>query len=540
MDGTNNTSVEVVKLITEFLTENSRVIGFLIFLSIFRKSISNFISRVINFYFKRGKSEFGMNAASPTASNEEVNDGASRSEERPPEQDNESEFESRAIEEDWFVEMHRAFGEMRIDDAEAIFKGYAIDERNQERLEKNKAIYLYFRYKRGKDDSAINQLEDLARTGTTEESRFDCLEWLSIALIDSSQNKRNIKIWQDATEYLKKGLLVTKSIVNLAYALDRDDRHDKAKELLVDRIPNASEDEEKSLIFKGLSKIEASLANGTMSIYCKDKALEYDLNNRDALFDVAYSASNEDLDDISISNYVKLIRIDSDNSAALNNMGVQALEAGLPIEAIGYYKKAAGNGDTLAMANQGYSLLKSGLAEDAEKLAKQALEMDDVHPNIHSLIASINNKKEEQKEKWSKLTEKSINRQKLIRRYTHQYYVGDPKDLEGRWVTERNVVVNVRVNDGRLEASWQESAGGLAGLAGEPDTAKLTGSVSGSTFCGLYWRGESGDKPNTLLALGGKVNKSCLGLLDEEKEKLLVISTKVDDEFSVNLSRKKD
>jgi hypothetical protein len=317
-------AIDALKVLTEFLSDNSLTIVFLVLLIICRDAISSFISRLTSFKYKTGESELGMEAVAPSE-DKEKNSDLRNADEKPSPEDKKSEIEKK--EESSLPDMHKAFEEGRIEDAEVAFKKYALDEKDEVKVEENRAFYLYLRFEKGQDNSAIDELEKLSRTGKTEDSKFNTLILLSFCFNDSMQIHKEIQLWRSAVEEIKSMSLKTRAIVNLAYALNRDGASVEAKKLLTDRLMSVKEDAQKALLYEALSKVEDTLGNKSLSIYCKDKSLEFDLNNRDELFNSAYAASDEDIDEISISNYIKLIRIDVNNSTALNNLGVRAQDA---------------------------------------------------------------------------------------------------------------------------------------------------------------------------------------------------------------------
>lgn len=536
MNDSPNTTIEVLKILTEFLSSNSITILFLVLLIICRDAISSFISRLTSFSFSRGGSALGMEAIAPFDGKNTLKEIPSADEKPAPEEKDSQVDEVEVKEGQWFTEMHRAFTERRFDDAEAVFKKYALDEKDDINLEENKALYLYLRFEKAKDNKAIAELEDLARTAKTEESKFTCLEWLSFCLKDSMQYRKEIELWRSALEEMESETLKTRAIVNLAHALSKDDRSIDAKNLLIQRLSSTVDDSQKSSLYVALSLIEKALGNKSLSIYCKDKSLEFDANNRDELFNSAYAASNEDIDEISISNYIKLVRIDEDNSTALNNLGVRAQEAGLKIKAVENYQKSSSYNNTLAMANQGYLFLGAGFTVEAEKIANKALEFDDPHQNVHTLIAAIQERKQEQNKEWDKLQEKSLNRQKIIRKYVEQYYLGNPVSLKGDWLVSNIYPTTITVEKNVLIATWVEPGVGLGGGQYE---AELMGKVSGSTFEGNYTRKKDDNSSNTILGFPGNITQSCFGYVSEDGNQIKLISTKHKDDFSLCLFKPK-
>ena len=532
MNESPSVTIEGLKIITEFLSSNSTTIVFLTLLIICRGAISSFISRLTSLTYKRGDYEIGMEAVAPSE-DKETSD-IRTADEKPSAEDKGTELERK--ENEWFPDMQRALEEGRLDDADAAFKTYALDEKDEVKLEKQKAFYLYLRFEQGKDNSAIGQLEQLARAAKAEDSKFETLMWLSFCLRDGMQYRKETEMWRSFLEETQSEPLKTRAIVNIAYSLNREESSIEAKKILTDRLMITKEDAQKASIFEALSSVEESLGNKSLAIYCKDKSLEFDPNNRNELFNAAYSASDEDIDEISISNYLKLIRIDGDNPTALNNLGVRAQEAGLKIKAVDQYKKSSERNNTLAMANQGYLLLDAGFTDEAEKIAKEALAKGDPHKNIHSLLAEINERREKQDKNWEELTQKALNRQKMVREYTEQLYLGKAKALEGDWEVNGMHSATVKIDNHVLKTSWIEEAGALGGVA---YTVELVGNVSGSTFEGTYSRSRNESSPSTLLGLGGNTNKACMGHFSEREGEIKVFSKKLKDDFSLCLTPKK-
>lgn len=537
MSNTSNAAIEIFRIITNFLSEKSLIIflAFLVFL--FRNGISNFISRLTTLTFKNGDSELGMNAVAPINSSEEhKKDDFITLDDKPTVQNEESEIECNNKKESWvFSEMYTAFENGKFEEAERIFTQYALDEKDMVKFEETKAAYLYFKFEKGKDNLAIDELEHLVRTAKNDTSKFNCMMWLSFCFESSLQHKKEIELWEKAILEMKAPSLVTKSLVYLASALNKDNQSNRARSLLVEHLSRTEENDQKSKIYDSLSLIEDSLGNKVISVYCKDKSLEFAPHNRDELFNAAYSASDNDIDEISISNYLRLIRIDSENAIALNNLGVRAQEAGLKTVAVENYKKSAELNNTLAMANQGYLLLDAGFTNEAEEIVKKALCLDDVHQNIHSLKIAINERKEIQRKEWEKLSEKSFSRQKLIREYIGQYYLGDPKKIQGDWFVNGTYLTTVDVNNNLISATWEEPT-----LTQDDNKyiVTLTGVISGTSFSGAYSRTLIGDRPKGLLMFSSNTNKAFMGFISDGGEKLTLISQNANDDFSLFLSRK--
>jgi hypothetical protein len=528
---------EVLKIITDFLSNHMLIVAFMFGMFLFRKPISDLITRVTKFNYNNGNSTFGVEAEAPSQRTDHTK-GNPSADEKPASNEKDSKIDEIKVNEKVsFAEIHVAFDEGRFDDAENAYTKYLLEENDKAKRHKYKGAYLYLRFVKAKDNSAIEDLEDLARNSKTEDSKFDSLAWLSLCFSHSMEYAKKIELWRSFLIEINADALKTKVIIILATALNENDKSSEAKIILIERLSAVIDEVQKSTLYGELSIVEKSLGNHSLSIYCKDKSLEFDANNRDELFNSAYDASEKDIDEISISNYVKLINIDENNSIALNNLGVRALDAGLRTIAIEKYKTASGLNNTLAMANQGYELLNSGYADEAEKLATQALNFDNPHKNVFSLVTAINEKREKENKDWIELIDKSLERQKIIRKYTEQFYLGNSKSLEGDWFVMNNWSTTIVIVSGVMKATWVESAGLLSGVS---STSELVGKVSGSTFEGKFTRKKNDSTQESLLTgLRENTNQSCIGYISEDGNQIIITSSKLEDDFSLNLSKTK-
>jgi hypothetical protein len=138
MTDSPDTTIEALNIITGFLSDNSIAILVLVLLIIGRQAISSFISRLTSLSFRRGESELGLEAASPSDSAIQRENFETPAPQKHSDEGNS--IEQKAKDEDWFSEMHTAFEDGRFEDAEKAFKEYALSESNEVMLEKNKAF----------------------------------------------------------------------------------------------------------------------------------------------------------------------------------------------------------------------------------------------------------------------------------------------------------------------------------------------------------------------------------------------------------------
>lgn len=162
------------------------------------------------------------------------------------------------------------------------------------------------------------------------------------------------------------------------------------------------------------------------------------------------------------------------------------------------------------------------------------MKTDKPHNNVHSLAGEIHDKKEKQNEEWKKLGEKYFNRQKFIRIYIYQYYLGNSKSIVGQWIVNNSIKVDFNISDRELVASWKEQVGNGSATT---YTCKIIGKISGSSFSGVYKKEQESGSQSSLLAISGNTTISCIGFISEDGGQFILISKNQKDEFNLRLSR---
>ncbi|MNE24691.1 hypothetical protein D3C80_1179880 [compost metagenome] len=322
----------------------------------------------------------------------------------------------------------------------------------------------------------------------------------------------------------------------MAHAISKDGNPDEARRYLSNRLRDGIDTEQQTDLYRALSEVENALGNKLLSVYCQDKSLEFDANNRSELFNSAYAANNENANFISISNYSRLVDIDDENDTALNNLGVEAKEYKLNIVSIDNYRKSTDLNNTLAMSNQGFALLHAGFADEAEDLTNKAIALGDPHNNVYLLKTEIEKAKEKQYKEWRDLKDTCARKQKALRRYTEQHYKGEPRSLEGEWFVDGLYNTSLSIKNESIECSWIEP---IKNISAATCTVKLIGKVSGSSITATLTRTRN-EKPAGLLS-STLLNQQqlCIGFLSDNKETLTLTSEKMGDDFHQELTRMK-
>lgn len=530
--------IEIVKMILQFLSDNIWPIVVILFLTICRDALSEFVKRIINLKFKKGKTEVGLEAYQPEIVTE-ANKAKSIEKEPKEESAEETKIEERKDKDNWFGKMYSAFEKVEIDNAKTIFREYYAGETNEEKRLDNESLFLYLLYSKGKERDAIQKLILLAEKAPTEELMVKILFWVSVCYRDSNNTMAEIVLWKDTIPRLKEGLNITNCIVYYAYALKADKKTKQGMDLLKKRMQKIQTDEERLTLYKAMSDMEKDIGNIEMAALCKEKLVQIKPDDDELLFDAAYAESEASLRSLSVCNYTTLIKLDDKNSTAWNNLGVCASEFKLDTKAYDFYQKSKELGNTLSEANLGYKLIEIGFHEQAMDLANEAVKKKDTHPNIHSLISKIKENVNSEKDKWGKIRDKSVILQRKIRKYVDCYYSGigdDGKFFAGTWYTTQGIEIFIAVDGKTISSKWTYTIGAFEPANYE---ANISGVFTNKTASLAYSSNQSSSQ-SYLGLLGGidRKNIKCLSYLGDDLSEWHIFSKDIDDAFELILYRK--
>ena len=432
----------------------------------------------------------------------------------------------------WFSDVNSALEKDDVESANKIFKEYELNAKDQSKLHKDKSIYFYLLFHEANDQHAIPNLEKHAQHAPTEELRYKALTWLSFCFQESKQYPRDIELWTKESLKFESSDIVVNSYQNLAQAYRANGDLDQAKKVLLTQFQKVEKGILKASLYSTLALIEEDMGNKDLGSYCRDKSVENYPENLDEVFTSAYNASECGVNELSISNYVLLTSVSPKKSIAWNNLGVQAKESGCKYKSIEFYNKAVELGETLAMANQGYALLDAGFIDEAERIAKEALAMEDVHKNVYSLMSRIATVKKEELKKWQDIQRKASTKQAHYRKYTEKHYFGSSEEFDGTWIIEAQEK-NISKCDDQINLVWES----ITGLSDTKMKFSLRGKVTGATFKGHY-KSESIDQSKSSILVGlGSFETECLGYVDGDC--IHVFSSDKGGDRTVKLSRKK-
>lgn len=225
-------------------------------------------------------------------------------------------------------------------------------------------------------------------------------------------------------------------------------------------------------IYLAYAAIYKKTENKLLRAIALEKAVEIDPSNTYVIFEAALAQSEAGLSALAITNYESLLRQNPDNSAALNNLGVEFDGLQMPILAVNSYNESSKRHETLAMSNIAYKYIGQGLITDAEELLKKAQQEKEVHPNVLDSMASISKQKNSETEKKERINQVGIKQKAFLKdyadsRFTHNYQEGI---FNGKWKYDSEIIT-IEEKDKTISAEWGKA----------PNKKKFKGEVNGNS-----------------------------------------------------------
>lgn len=534
MAQSQSTTLDIIKMLFDFLSNNALYITIIILAFLLRNSISNLLNRLSNLIWKSGNSHLSITAyEKDNVVDTTIPQNTQQSEPENKLTDVSILTESSEVEESeklWFIIVHDFLSKNELTEAEQAFNEHISKQTDSLEIAAARCFYFRMRYFRTCEESIIKSLLNSIENSDDEYVKlkyFSCL--CSCYETDNSL--------PDKINTLKKliGLFQLKETSNLAKieiahcSLVLNDTI-AARELLINLINKTTDNETLHSIYKLLSEVEEKDGNIELCCYLLDKSIQYKPADNTQLFESAYKCSNNKQKLIARVNYEKLILLNTTHSAALNNMGVLAQEEKLNSIAHNLYEKSKEQNGTLAMANLGYLYLNAGAIGDAEKIAQIALENPEPHENIYSLLSQIKSTKESEQKKWNELLAAAKEKQAFTRKYIESFYRTDTKiTLVGSWVS-KNETITISQSDNNVTLTWPEPSNEAGNIM------QLSAEVTGSTIKGFY-TSKPQNSATTSLLFATRVNIEIIGVINESQSLIEIISNDDNQNFKLTLKK---
>jgi len=256
---------------------------------------------------------------------------------------------------------------------------------------------------------------------------------------------------------------IVKINIELSECLDKMGLKDDAIKELTDLLNNIEINNLKSEIYKAIADILDEDKEADIRAIALLKSVEYAPNNQSYIFDAAYALSHTQIPELSVITYDTLLKLNAKHSSALNNIGVQFSELGMPFKSIEYYNKSAEENNTLAMANIANKFMNKGFENDALMILNKAKSYDNPHSNVNLALANIKEKKDQENNTLSLIESVAIKQKMFFSEYADAYFKPLSKDLDinGEWVSDSNNIFTITREDKTIKAIWDSNKEGM-------------------------------------------------------------------------------
>lgn len=332
-------------------------IAFLVGLFLFRGQIAGFIDRVKS--IKVGDKELqandkvGQNEKDTTVSQQVQEESAADVDEGLAE-------ESRTTD-NALVTMFRAFEDSDFTRAEQAYEEQRAAAQPDDEQREIDAIYLHLRYTKAADSGALAKLRELASHRPT---KAKVLYWLALCYWYTKDYSKARKVYIEARDSADE-VYAAQLTGDIAKCWAKEGSPDQGLEEVIIKLREVEKDDAKVHLYKSMASMYQAKGSERMRAIALEKALEFAPRDIDIRFSAAYAQSQAKLSAVSITNYDTLLTLEPKEGLSLNNLGVECKGVDLLFKSVGYYRKAADEGSTLAMANLAQLLMDTGFRDEA-------------------------------------------------------------------------------------------------------------------------------------------------------------------------------
>ncbi|CNC87226.1 Uncharacterised protein [Yersinia intermedia] len=522
---------QYVKLILDFLSDTKWIILTVVILILFRKQVRNVLDRCTGFKINGMGTSFEIDTSNTDNNKAQDIDKSLANDKSDEAIKDELKTEITQSEKYWIEELNEKLEDKDLQGAKDIFSKQRIKEPNISEFDIG--FYYYRIYSSGLDNGALHELKNKIDTASEDESKLELSMWYSLCFNLTKNYKKSIESYFELLNSVDKEASKTNILIQIAKLQIENNETDKAKKIIIERINIVNNDDELSSLYIALADIEKKLNNIRLSVFCRDKSLDYSPINRDIMFSSAFDANKENIEFIEICNYNNLIRIDEKDSSSLNNIAVCIEKFKLKTISTKNYLKSSELKNSLATTNLGFIYLKAGLTDIAKELAEKAIKIKPPHPNAYTLLTDINEIIEKENNEWEKIKENSYFLQKKSRNYTQAYYQKNniyftkmPEDWSINGLDAKFSVI-----DNKLNIAWLDSTISPA------KKIKISAKIVNNSFSGTYT--ENTEVSSTpLFSSGNNKNIKIIGFYNKEDDSLEVFAEDMKNVFILNITKK--
>ena len=224
-------------------------------------------------------------------------------------------------------------------------------------------------------------------------------------------------------------------------------------------IHETNKDEPLSTLYEALADLYQKADRDDLRAIALQKAIEYRPNDTNLQFAAAYASSSADYSALALMRYKTMLRFDTDNYAALNNIGILYGEWDMPILQVSSYKRAIENGNTLAAANLANKYIDAGFSSEARAVLDKAKEEEDFDPNVGSALASLSHRQQSESDLEDDVLKTAGEQRRFLLSFAEAYFEQLPitPRLDGEWRFSTGEEAIATMNGSMLEIKWERN-----------------------------------------------------------------------------------
>ena len=418
-------------------------LAFLMGLFLFRGPINGFINRLKS--VKVGDKEFQANdKVEHRETDSTVNQ---QTQEESAADDDDGSVEEIPTTDNAFVTMLRAFGDSDFTKAEQAYEELQAAAQSDDERRRIEAHYLYHRYTRAADSGALAKLRELASHTSTKVS---VLRWLARCYWSTKDHSKAREVYIEARDSADE-INAAQLTCDIADCWAKEGNPDQGLEEVIIKLREVERADAKSYLYKSMASMYQTKGSERMRAIALEKALEFAPNDKEIRFRAAHAQSEAKLSAVSITNYDTLLTLEPKEAGTLNNLGVECRKLNLFFESVAYYKKAADEGNTLAMSNLADLLMDMGFYKEADDGLSRASRLPNPNERVAWVKAQLEKKRREEREKWSNVIEVGNRQQQFLREFAQASIEETTEDpFLGPWRSPNRETCSVERNGTRV------------------------------------------------------------------------------------------
>ncbi|SFD26824.1 hypothetical protein SAMN05660831_01356 [Thiohalospira halophila DSM 15071] len=529
-----NHYLEVFKLLLDFIESNKWALIILTFLVFSRNHIGPFMQRMTRFAMSWKAGSGGLEVSADPAGNRADNETHTALEgyqepsaENIESRDSNSE-ENRlqqsppAPNKHWLSEVIDKLKEGREEEAERAFHAGKTKSSDRTTHSMEEAIYQHARFVHGNRSDAKQILIGRSNSAASGEEKFNYLIWLDklyqrISAFNDSEN-----LWVEFINSSEDTTLIDKASIKLSEVYRETGNLQKAKKVLFERILGRGY-EDCPAIYEEIARLCVIEKDHECAATSFEISLASNEDNKELLFSAAYQQSESNIQILSFLNYQTLLRLDPNNSSALNNIAISEGDLGLPGKKYEKFVRAEEEGSTLATANIAQLMINVGMFDEAERKLRWAMAQENAHENVGEVYSKLEKEREREREKAEKLSQFGRKKRGEFRKYGNHRLGFEDNENAFLNITKgpNNEAVETKVDEGIINSKWLERAPGVLDSEEEYEVT-VTGKIIGRSAKVIYNKKRKGTFHG--LSLGNKESFSAFSYVDSASGEWIIFS----------------